>query len=100
MSHAITVRSKLVVEKHLYAEPEFSHLVAFRVSGTPADCTNLAVVAIMPDYKPDLILSGINRGNNAGVNVLQKFLIIPSISRSFIRELLRPHWRAQCSAIK
>src|SRR5689334_3155261 len=39
------------------------------VSGTPADCVKLALNAIL-DTKPDLIVSGINRGSNLGRNVL------------------------------
>ena len=37
--------------------------------GSPADCVLAAVHEIMPG-KPDLILSGVNRGNNAGQNAL------------------------------
>ncbi|MGZ9810454.1 5'/3'-nucleotidase SurE [Pseudoroseicyclus sp. H15] len=37
--------------------------------GSPADCVLAALHDIMPD-KPDLILSGVNRGNNSGENAL------------------------------
>ncbi|MGR3540328.1 MAG: 5'/3'-nucleotidase SurE [Hasllibacter sp.] len=37
--------------------------------GSPADCVLAAVHEIMPG-RPDLILSGVNRGNNAGQNAL------------------------------
>ncbi len=40
----------------------------FSVNGTPADCVKLAVVELCP-WKPDLVLSGINGGLNAGINV-------------------------------
>ena len=36
----------------------------FAVSGTPTDCVMLAVQELMDDAKPDLVLSGINRGQN------------------------------------
>ena len=39
------------------------------VSGTPSDCVKLALSVILKE-KPDLILSGINKGTNAGRNVL------------------------------
>lgn len=39
------------------------------VNGTPADCILLALHA-MPDYKPDLVLSGINHGANMGDDTL------------------------------
>ncbi len=35
-------------------------------SGTPADCVKLAVCALL-DHKPDLVISGINLGPNAGI---------------------------------
>ncbi|KIQ68633.1 5'/3'-nucleotidase SurE [Wenxinia marina] len=38
--------------------------------GSPADCVLAAVGDIMADALPDLVLSGVNRGNNAGENVL------------------------------
>ena len=37
----------------------------FAVTGTPTDCVILAVNDIMPE-KPDLVLSGVNRGHNVG----------------------------------
>lgn len=41
---------------------------AYQVNGTPADCVKLALSAL--GYTPDLILSGINAGENTGRNVL------------------------------
>ena len=40
----------------------------FAVDGTPADCVNLALVKLLP-RRPDLIVSGINRGANLGEDV-------------------------------
>ncbi len=42
----------------------------FAAEGSPADCVLAAVHQVMKDAPPDLILSGVNRGNNAGENVL------------------------------
>src|SRR6056297_1170846 len=39
------------------------------VSGTPADSVKLAHNQLM-DRKPDLVVSGINHGSNAGINIL------------------------------
>lgn len=39
------------------------------VNGTPADCVKLAHDQLL-DAKPDLVLSGINHGSNAGINIL------------------------------
>jgi 5'-nucleotidase len=41
---------------------------AFAVKGTPTDCVIMGVRHIMPQ-KPDLILSGVNRGRNAAEDV-------------------------------
>ena len=42
----------------------------FGVSGTPADCVVLAVKHLMGDAPPDLVLSGINRGGNLGIETV------------------------------
>lgn len=41
----------------------------YAIEGTPADCVLAALHHILPEA-PDLILSGINHGNNAGENAL------------------------------
>lgn len=41
----------------------------FAAEGSPADCVLAALCVVMKDNPPDLILSGVNRGNNAGENV-------------------------------
>lgn len=41
----------------------------YAVQGTPTDCVMMAVNHIMKDSKPDLILSGVNRGANLGEDV-------------------------------
>jgi 5'-nucleotidase len=41
----------------------------YSVEGTPADCVILALNHILPD-RPDLVISGINRGSNLGWDVM------------------------------
>jgi 5'-nucleotidase len=41
----------------------------FAVSGTPADCVKIALTALL-DRAPDLVVSGINHGQNTSINVL------------------------------
>ena len=41
----------------------------FSVSGTPADAVYLALHGLLPE-RPDLVVSGINRGSNLGTDVL------------------------------
>ncbi len=60
-SSSITIYGKLKVEKtdkHEYA-----------VEGTPVDCTKFALKNVL-ENKPDLVVSGINKGDNAGQSVL------------------------------
>lgn len=58
---SLTIRRPLKVKK-IDAQ-------SWSVDGTPADCIKLALTMFLP-RQPDLILSGINRGSNAGKNVL------------------------------
>src|SRR6266851_3533244 len=39
------------------------------VDGTPTDCVNLAVLKLMRDDRPDIVVSGINFGPNLGDDV-------------------------------
>ena len=41
----------------------------FAVQGTPTDCVIMGVRKIMADARPDLILSGVNRGQNVAEDV-------------------------------
>lgn len=62
---SITLRQPLRIEKILWP----SQQEGWAVSGTPADCVKMALSSILTT-PPDLVLSGINRGSNAGRNVL------------------------------
>jgi len=42
----------------------------FAAEGSPADCVIAGLYVVMKDQWPDLILSGVNRGNNAAENTL------------------------------
>ena len=42
----------------------------FAAEGSPADCVLAGLYQVMKDTPPDLVLSGVNRGNNAAENVL------------------------------
>ena len=42
----------------------------FSVDGYPADCVLAGIYHVFDGQKPDLILSGVNRGNNSAENVL------------------------------
>lgn len=59
-AQAITLRKPILCEK--VAEGEWA------VEGTPTDAVIVALNKLLPE-KPDLVLSGINRGGNMGENV-------------------------------
>jgi 5'-nucleotidase len=42
----------------------------FAAEGSPADCVLAGIYDVMSQARPDLVLSGVNRGNNAAQNVL------------------------------
>ncbi|MFM7748369.1 MAG: 5'/3'-nucleotidase SurE, partial [Bacteroidota bacterium] len=67
MGHAITIGQPLRVQAQhgLFGKD----LPAYQTSGTPVDCVKLAVDQIL-HRKPDLLLSGINHGSNASINVI------------------------------
>lgn len=55
-----------------YAHPTMISELAPRrwaAEGSPADCVLAALYDVMPE-RPDLVLSGVNRGNNAGENCM------------------------------
>jgi 5'-nucleotidase len=41
----------------------------FAISGTPTDCVMLAIEELIKDGRPDLVLSGVNRGHNTAEDV-------------------------------
>jgi 5'-nucleotidase len=65
MGHAITINSIL----RMNSSALFGEISAFTCSGTPVDCVKLGIYELMK-RKPDLIVSGINHGDNASTNVL------------------------------
>src|SRR5262249_28069062 len=67
VSLSITVRHPLRIEKMEW--PWAKEAQVWTINGTPADCVKLALSVILP-HPPQLIVSGINRGNNAGRNIL------------------------------
>ena len=67
MGHAITIGHPLRLSKNPVFGPDVE---AYECSGTPADCVKIAKHYVLKDRTPDLVVSGINHGSNASVNVL------------------------------
>lgn len=66
MSQALTVGKPLHVKN---IDLGINGVKAYSVSGTPADCSKLALEFLL-DKLPDLVISGINHGSNLGTDVL------------------------------
>src|SRR5271156_526280 len=65
MARSITTRRPLWV-----AEVSFSdETVGYASDGTPVDCVRLASLGLVEDFKPDLVVSGINHGANLGDDI-------------------------------
>lgn len=61
--HGITMDIPLRAEKVSIFDD-----MAWAINGTPADCVKLAVNCLLED-SPDLVVAGINRGSNLGVDI-------------------------------
>lgn len=79
--HAITMHRPLRAE-----QIEFhcnSNLRGWYVNGTPSDCVKLAIEYLLPE-KPDLVISGINRGANLGTDVLYSGTVSAGMEASIL----------------
>jgi 5'-nucleotidase len=86
-AHSLTLRRPLQVRRISARR--------FAVDGTPTDCVLLAVNRLVPKRRPDLVLSGVNRGANLGEDVTYSgtiaaameatLLEIPAIALSQLR---------------
>ena len=61
----ISEKSQMAVYRYDFPVPVEA---AWSVDGTPADCVKVALNALLP-FRPDIVLSGINDGLNAGLDV-------------------------------
>lgn len=78
---SITIRQPIKVHKR----EDLFGVEAYAVTGTPADCVKMALSVILK-RKPNLIVSGINRGSNAGRNILYSGTVSAVIEGS-LREI-------------
>ena len=79
MSQAITMYNPLFLKK----QPEEEGVVIYSFSGTPVDCVKMAFDYLLEDRRVDLVISGINHGSNAAVNVLYSGTMGAAIEGSF-----------------
>jgi 5'-nucleotidase len=71
---SITIREPLQIKKIKWA----TDCDIWYVTGTPADCVKLALSIVLKS-PPDLVISGINRGSNAGRNVFYSGTVAAAI---------------------
>lgn len=93
-SSAFTVNAPLRIIEH----PDYNYAVMRSVTGTPVDCVKLAMHHVLP-RRPDIILSGINHGSNAGNSIIYSgtmgaalegcMLGIPSVGYSLLHHSLK-----------
>lgn len=78
VGHSITFLSPLIC-KEVY---DGDRRRGWAVEGSPADCVKLGVFEFSPQ-RPDLVVSGINEGLNAGINVLYSGTVAAAIEGAF-----------------
>ncbi len=78
VSHAITYLTPLIVKEVFHGDEAWG----WAVQGSPADCVKIGATEICPSM-PDLVVSGINSGFNAGINVLYSGTVAAAIEGAF-----------------
>src|SRR2546421_7491689 len=81
VGHSITVLTPLLVQEVVDDQGQF---MGWAVEGRPADCIKLALLELLPE-PPDLIVSGLNAGSNAGINVLYSGTVAAAIEGAFFQ---------------
>jgi 5'-nucleotidase len=79
--HSVTLLTPLLVTE-VFEDQTF---LGWAVEGRPADCVKLALLELLPDM-PDVIISGMNAGSNAGINVLYSGTVAAAIEGAFFRK--------------
>lgn len=78
VAHSITFLSPLIV-KEVY---DGTRRRGWAVDGSPADSVKIGIFEFCP-RRPDLVVSGINNGLNAGINVLYSGTVAAAIEGAF-----------------
>ena len=79
VGHSITYLTPLMA-REVFADDGSQR--GWAVEGSPADCVKLAIAELCP-ARPDLVVSGINSGQNAGINVLYSGTVAAAIEGAF-----------------
>src|SRR6266513_2173977 len=79
VGHSITLLNPLITQEVLDDDQK---PMGYAVEGRPADCVKLALLELLRE-PPDLIVSGLNAGSNAGINVLYSGTVAAAIEGAF-----------------
>ena len=82
--HSVTLLNPLLVSEVFDDVNGEKQFLGWAVEGRPADCMKLALLELLPD-PPDVIVSGMNAGSNAGINVLYSGTVAAAIEAAFYR---------------
>lgn len=80
--HSVTLATPLLVNEVFEDHDNDREFIGWAVEGRPADCVKLALLELLPD-PPDYIISGLNAGSNAGINVLYSGTVAAAIEGAF-----------------
>ena len=78
VSHSIVYRRPVACEKH-----DLDGVTAYAIDAYPADCVKLAMDQLMP-AKPDLVVSGVNKGANIGAHVFYSGTVAAALEASMM----------------
>src|SRR5271163_3675305 len=81
VGHSITLLTPLLVQEVLDDE---QRPMGWAVEGRPADCVKLALMELLPK-RPDVVVSGLNAGSNAGINILYSGTVAAAIEGAFFQ---------------
>lgn len=81
VGHSVTLTTPLIVQE---VRDDQERPFGWAVEGRPADCVKLALRELLP-WTPDVVVSGLNAGSNAGINVLYSGTVAAAIEGSFFR---------------
>jgi 5'-nucleotidase len=83
VGHSITLLTPLIVQE---VRDEENRFLGWAVEGKPADCVKVALLELLAE-PPDLVVSGLNAGSNAGINVLYSGTVAAAVEAAFFNRV-------------
>jgi len=85
VGHGFTLYAPLRCDEVIGRFPPDLVKKAWKSSGLPVDCVKLALLMMMKENPPDLVVSGINRGYNLGEDVLYSGTVAAAMEATLLR---------------